>query len=194
MPLYEHVFVTRRDISSQQVDNLTETLTGIIKDGGGNVTKTEYWGLRNLAYRIKKNRKGHYVLMNIDSPYPAVAEMERVLRLNEDVIRSLILRVDELEEGPSAVMLQKTSRDDRGRRDGGRDGGRRPPPRSHSGTESEKPSAAAPTATDKETKSKDTPAAAETETTKGTKSEDTPAAAKTETTKGDNKGEVVTDE
>jgi small subunit ribosomal protein S6 len=173
MPLYEHVFVTRRDISSQQVDNLTETLTGIIKDGGGNVTKTEYWGLRNLAYRIKKNRKGHYVLMNIDSPYPAVAEMERVLRLNEDVIRTMILRVDELEEGPSAVMLQKTSRDDRGRRDGGR----RPPPRGNSETESGKPSAAAQTATNKETKGKDTPAAAE-----------------TETTKGNNKGEVVTDE
>lgn len=120
MPLYEHVYIARRDISSQQVDNLTENLTAIIKDGGGSVTKTEYWGLRNLAYRIKKNRKGHYVLMNIDSPYPAVAEMERVLRLNEDVIRTMTIRVDELEEGPSAVMQQKASRDDRGRRDGGR--------------------------------------------------------------------------
>lgn len=120
MPLYEHIYIARRDISSQQVDNLTENLTAIINDGGGNVTKTEYWGLRNLAYRIKKNRKGHYVLMNIDSPYPAVAEMERVLRLNEDVIRTMTIRVDELEEGPSSVMQQKASRDDRGRRDGGR--------------------------------------------------------------------------
>ncbi len=116
MPLYEHVFIARRDISSQQVDNLTESLTTIIKDGGGNVTKTEYWGLRNLAYRIKKNRKGHYVLMNIDSPYPAVAEMGRIMGLNEDIIRTMTIRVDELEEGPSVVMQQKTSRDDRGGR------------------------------------------------------------------------------
>lgn len=126
MPLYEHVFIARRDISSQQVDNLTESLTTIIKDGGGNVTKTEYWGLRNLAYRIKKNRKGHYVLMNIDSPYPAVAELERVLGLNEDIIRTMTLRVDELEEGPSVVMQQKATRDDRG--------GRRDAPRRDSGT------------------------------------------------------------
>jgi small subunit ribosomal protein S6 len=119
MPLYEHVFVARRDISSQQVDSLTESLTEIVKEGGGEVKKAEYWGLRNLAYKIKKNRKGHYVLLNIDAPYPAVAEMERLLRLNEDIIRTMTLRVDELEEGPSAVMQQKTSRDDRGgRRDG----------------------------------------------------------------------------
>lgn len=128
MPLYEHVFIARRDISSQQVDNLTESLTTIIKDGGGNVTKTEYWGLRNLAYRIKKNRKGHYVLMNIDSPYPPVAEMERVMGLNEDIIRTMTIRVDELEEGPSVVMQQKTSRDDRG--------GRRDAPRRDSGQDS----------------------------------------------------------
>ncbi|HIF10090.1 MAG TPA: 30S ribosomal protein S6 [Sneathiellales bacterium] len=125
MPLYEHVFIARRDISSQQVDSLTESLTEIIKDGGGEVKKTEYWGLRSLSYRIKKNRKGHYVLMNIDTPYPALAEMERVLQLNEDIVRTMTIRVDELEEGPSAVMQQKASRDDRGpRREGGRDGDR----------------------------------------------------------------------
>ena len=126
MPLYEHVFIARRDISSQQVDSLTESLSEIIKEGGGEVKKTEYWGLRNLAYRIKKNRKGHYVLMNIDTPYPALAEMERVLRLNEDIVRTMTIKVEELEEGPSTVMQQKASRDDRGgRREGGRDGGSR---------------------------------------------------------------------
>jgi len=125
MPLYEHIFIARRDISSQQVDSLTESLSEIIKEGGGEVKKTEYWGLRNLSYRIKKNRKGHYVLLNLDTPYPALAEMERVLRLNEDIVRTMTIKVDELEEGPSAVMQQKASRDDRGpRREGGRDGGR----------------------------------------------------------------------
>jgi small subunit ribosomal protein S6 len=183
MPLYEHVFVTRRDISSQQVDNLTETLTGIIKDGGGAVTKTEYWGLRNLAYRIKKNRKGHYVLLNIDSPFPAVAEMERVLRLNEDVIRTMTIRVDELEEEPSVVMQQKTSRDDRGRRDG-RDGGRRPPLRGDGETGSERPAEEAKAAAENETKSESAPAEDE------AKGESPPAAAEAATNDEEKKGRL----
>ncbi len=126
MPYYEHVFIARRDISGQQVENLAESLAGFVTEGGGKVTKTEYWGLRNLAYRIKKNRKGHYVLMNIDSPHDAVAEMERNMRLNEDIIRFMTLRVDELQEGPSAVMQQKVNRDERARRDSRDDSNARP--------------------------------------------------------------------
>lgn len=119
MPLYEHVFMTRQDVSSAQVESLTDTFKEIIEQGGGKVTKTEYWGLKSLTYRIKKNRKAHYSLMNIDSPHDAVAEMERQQAINDDVIRILTLKVDEHEEGPT-MMMQKPSRDDkRGpRRDG----------------------------------------------------------------------------
>ncbi len=126
MPSYESVFIARQDISPQQVDGLTERFGGIIKENGGEVSKTEYWGLRNLAYRIKKNRKGHYVLMNIDAPSDALIEMERNMRLDEDIIRVLTIRVDELEETPSVMMQAKQSRDGhRGDRDRGR------PPRDH---------------------------------------------------------------
>jgi len=123
MPLYEHVFIARQDISTQQVEGLVEHFSEIIKENGGSVEKTEYWGLRSLAYRIKKNRKGHYVLLNLDTPFPALQEMERQQRLNDDIIRSLTVRVDELEEGPSAVVRAKQSRDrgDRPRRDFRRD-------------------------------------------------------------------------
>ncbi len=117
MPLYENVFLARQDVSSQQVTALTESLSGIVKDNGGEVTKTEYWGLRNLAYRIKKNRKAHYVLMNIDAPVEAVREMERNMGINETVIRHMTLRVDQLEEGPSVMMRNKVARDERPRRD-----------------------------------------------------------------------------
>lgn len=117
MPLYETVIIARQDISTQQVETLTEQMSGYITDGGGQIAKTEHWGLRNLAYKIKKNRKGHYVLMNIDAPVPAVKEMERNLLLHEDILRYMTLRVEELEEGDS-VMLQSrnaraTSRRDR---------------------------------------------------------------------------------
>ena len=120
MSLYESVFIARQDISTAQVDSLTETFEKIIKDQGGSVPKKESWGLRTLAYRIKKKRKGYYVLMNIDAPANAIHEMERQMRLNEDIIRFLTTRVDELEEGPSAVLRAKERGDDRGRR-GGRD-------------------------------------------------------------------------
>lgn len=120
MSCYEHVFIARPDVSSQHVESLIETFSNVLTEGGGNVGKTEYWGLRNLAYRIRKNRKGHYVLMNIDAPHPAVAEMERQMRLHDDVMRFMTLRVDELEEAPSVMMQAKEDRG-RGRRD------RRPP-------------------------------------------------------------------
>ena len=117
MPFYENVFISRQDISATQVEALTEQFATIVKDHGGEVTKREYWGLRTLAFRIKKNRKGHYVLMNISAPASAVAEMERNMRINEDVLRHMTIRVEALEEGPS-MMLQR--RDEREGREGRR--------------------------------------------------------------------------
>jgi len=124
MALYEHILIARQDVSQQQVETLVEQLTAILKENGGNVTKNEYWGLRNLAFKVKKNRKGHYALMNIDAPHAAVAEMERQMGLNEDVLRFLTTRVEEHEEGQSAMLSNRGGRDDRG---GGRfDRGDRP--------------------------------------------------------------------
>ncbi len=116
MPLYENVFIARQDISAAQADALADTFTQLIADQGGEVKKRESWGLRNLAYRMNKNRKGHYVLFNIDAPAGAIAELERTMRINEDVLRYLTIRVDEHEEGPSPIMLNRGSRDDRPRR------------------------------------------------------------------------------
>jgi len=116
MPLYENVFIARQDISGAQVDALADNFTQLLADNGGEVKKREYWGLRNLAYRMRKNRKGHYVLLNLEAPAAAVAELERTMRINEDVIRYLTLRVEALEEGPSVVMQSRGSRDDRQRR------------------------------------------------------------------------------
>jgi len=110
MPLYETVIIARQDISTQQVETLTEQMSSFITDGDGTVAKIENWGLRNLAYKVKKNRKGHYVLMNIDAPVAAVKEMERNLLLNEDVLRHMTLRVEELEEGDSVMLQNKSSR------------------------------------------------------------------------------------
>jgi small subunit ribosomal protein S6 len=136
MPLYEHVFLARQDASPQQVDELTAQMTGIVQQLGGKITKTENWGVRSLTYRIAKNRKAHFVLLNIDAPSAAIAEIERQERISEDVLRYLSVRVEELEEGPSAMMRKADrdrERDDRGGgfrgdRDGGgfrgdRDGG-----------------------------------------------------------------------
>lgn len=128
MPLYENVFIARQDISGAQVDTLTDTFAQLIAEQGGEVKKREYWGLRNLSYRMKKNRKGHYVLMNIEAPAAAVAEMERTMRINEDILRYLTLRVDQLEEGPSPIMQNRGSREDRPRRDRDRYEGERAPP------------------------------------------------------------------
>jgi small subunit ribosomal protein S6 len=116
MPLYENVFIARQDISGAQADALADTFTQLITEQGGEVKKRESWGLRNLAYRMNKNRKGHYVLLNIDAPAPAIAELERTMRINEDVLRYLTIRVDALEEGPSPIMLNRGSREDRPRR------------------------------------------------------------------------------
>ena len=121
MSYYENIFIARQDISAAQVDALADGFAAIIAAQGGKVTKKESWGLKNLSYRIRKNRKGHYMLFNIDAPPAAVAEMERNMRLNEDVLRYLTVRTEALEEGPSA-MLQSRQRE--GGREGGRDGGR----------------------------------------------------------------------
>ncbi|MEX0852390.1 MAG: 30S ribosomal protein S6 [Bauldia sp.] len=122
MPLYEHLFLTRQDVSGQQVDALAEQFKSIIEQGGGKISKIENWGLKSLAYRIRKNRKAYFTLMNVEAPPAAVAEVERLERLNEDVLRSLTIRVEAHEEGPSA-MMQKRDRDRDDRR-GGRFGDR----------------------------------------------------------------------
>jgi small subunit ribosomal protein S6 len=121
MPLYEHVFLARQDLAQAQVDALAENATKIVQDNGGKVVKTETWGLRSLAYRIAKNRKAHYVMLDLDAPAQAVAELERQSNINEDVIRFLTIRVDEHEKGPSAMMRrndkERERRSDRGDRE-----------------------------------------------------------------------------
>ena len=129
MALYEHVYLARQDVTAQQVETLTETLKGVLSAHGGSVAKVEYWGLKSLAFRVKKNRKAHFTLMNIDAPSAAVVEMERQLGLNEDVIRHLTLRVETHEEGQSAMLRKRDDgeREERGGRGGGRfDRGDRP--------------------------------------------------------------------
>ena len=126
MPYYESVFIARQDVSAPQVETLADTFAEIISGGGGSVTKREYWGLRNLAYRIKKNRKGHYMFFNIDAPSAAILEMERNMRISEDILRYMTIRVEELEEGPSVMARSRSARDDhRPRRDGHQDRGPR---------------------------------------------------------------------
>ena len=125
MPLYESTFIARPDISSQQVDGLAEQFREILTEAGGEIAKTEYWGLRSLAYRIKKNRKGHYYFMNIDAPPEAIDAMERTMRINEDVIRYLTVRVNEHDPNPAPLTQSRgRGRDGRGGR-GGRWEGRR---------------------------------------------------------------------
>jgi small subunit ribosomal protein S6 len=126
MPLYEHVFLARQDLAQAQVDALAENATKIIADNGGKVVKTETWGLRGLAYRIAKNRKAHYVMLDIDAPAPALAELERQTGINEDIIRYMTIRVDEHEQGPSA-MMRKSDRGERGERGDRGDRGDRGP-------------------------------------------------------------------
>ena len=116
MPYYESVFIARQDISPTQVDGLTDAFEKIIIDAGGSIAKRESWGLRTMAYKINKNRKGHYVLLNMEAPATALHEMERQMRINEDVLRYLSIRVDELEEAPS-VMMRNKERYDRPRQD-----------------------------------------------------------------------------
>jgi small subunit ribosomal protein S6 len=120
MPLYEHVYLARQDVTAPQVEALTEQLKGAIAQNGGSVSKVEAWGLKSLAFRIKKNRKAHFTLLNIDAPPAAIVELERQLGLNEDVIRYLTLRVAEHETGPSAMLRKREDgeRDERGGRGG----------------------------------------------------------------------------
>jgi small subunit ribosomal protein S6 len=117
MAFYECVYIARQDLSAPQAEALNETFSKVVTDNGGSVTKTEYWGLRNLSFRIKKNRKGHYTLFNIDAPSAAVQEMERQMRLHEDVLRCLTVRVEELEAGPSAMTQSRGGDRGRPRRD-----------------------------------------------------------------------------
>ena len=112
MPLYEHVFLARQDVTSQQVEDMTAQYKSLLESQGGEVAKIEHWGVKPLAYRINKNRKAHYTLLNIDAPASAVAEMERQMGISEDVLRFMTIKVEELEEVPSA-MLQRRDRDDR---------------------------------------------------------------------------------
>ncbi len=112
MSLYEHTFLARQDITSQQVETMIEGYRSIIETAGGKIAKVEYWGLKQIAYRVKKNRKAHYTLLNIDAPHAAVAEMERQMSISEDVLRFMTIKVDALEEGASA-MMQKRDRDTR---------------------------------------------------------------------------------
>ncbi|WP_116653662.1 30S ribosomal protein S6 [Pelagibacterium sediminicola] len=114
MPLYEHIFLSRQDVSAQQVEDLTKTYTDLLAENGGKVAKSEYWGVKSLSYRINKNRKAHYTLLNIEAPATAVAEMERQMRINEDVLRFMTIRVDTHEEGPSVMMQKRDDRPDRG--------------------------------------------------------------------------------
>ncbi|MBX7146039.1 MAG: 30S ribosomal protein S6 [Alphaproteobacteria bacterium] len=110
MSFYENVFIVRQDMSQAQVEALADTFSSILVDQGGKVLKREYWGLKNLAFRIKKNKKGHYLFLGIDAPSPAVVEMERNMRINEDILRYLTVHVHKLEEGPTA-MMQNHNRD-----------------------------------------------------------------------------------
>ncbi|MCB5176842.1 MULTISPECIES: 30S ribosomal protein S6 [Microvirga] len=112
MPLYEHIFLARQDVTSQQVEAMVDQYKDVIQQNGGTVEKTEMWGVKSLAYRIKKNRKAHFTMFNLSAPAQAVAEMERQMRINEDILRFMTIRVDELETEPS-VMMQKRDRDER---------------------------------------------------------------------------------
>lgn len=126
MALYEHVFLARQDLSQQQVDELVENFKGIIAAGGGTVGRVENWGLKSLAYRVNKNRKAYYSLMDIDAPAAAVSEMERQMRISEDVLRYMTIRVDAHEDGPSAMMSRRDRDDRKPRRFDDEGGDRRP--------------------------------------------------------------------
>jgi small subunit ribosomal protein S6 len=122
MPLYEHVYLTRQDVTTQQVDELTAHFKGVIEQQGGTVASSEYWGLKSLSYRLRKNRKAHFTLMNVDAPPAALVEVERQERLNEDVLRYLTVRVEQHEAGPSAMMRKADRERDREERRGEREG------------------------------------------------------------------------
>lgn len=127
MPFYESIVIARQDVSATQVETLTDEFASQLTDAGGTIGRREYWGLKSLSYRIKKNRKGHYVLLNFDAPAEAVHEMERRMRLSEDILRYMTIRLDDMPEGPSVVMQRRDERDSRdGRGDRGDRGDRGP--------------------------------------------------------------------
>jgi small subunit ribosomal protein S6 len=125
MPRYEHTFLARQDVTAQQVTGLMNTYKAVIEEHGGSVGKTEYWGLKSIAYKIKKNRRAHYAYFNIEAPHEAVLEMERQMRISSDIIRYLTVRVEELDEKPS-VMMRKQDDRERGERERGERPGRPP--------------------------------------------------------------------
>ena len=116
MPLYEHVFIARQDLSNTQAEGLVEHFGTVLADNGGSMVESEYWGLKTMAYKINKNRKGHYAFLKSDAPAPAIQEMERLMRLHDDVMRVLTIKVDEHPEGPSVQMQKRDERGDRGDR------------------------------------------------------------------------------
>jgi small subunit ribosomal protein S6 len=116
MRLYETVLIARQDVSTTQVESMTDEFAGIIEADGGSIKKREYWGLRSLAYRIKKNRKGHYVLLNLETTPETLKEFERIMGLNEDVLRFMTISIEEVDENPSVVMQSKSDRPERGDR------------------------------------------------------------------------------
>jgi len=117
MPLYEHVFISRQDLSNTQAESLIEHFSAVLADNGGKVLENEYWGVKTMAYKINKNRKGHYAYLRTDAPAPAVQEMERLMRLHDDVMRVLTIKVDKHDEGPSVQMQKRDERSDRGPRE-----------------------------------------------------------------------------
>lgn len=145
MPFYETVFIVRQDASTQQVESLTDQFSSVVTERNGKVSKREGWGLRNLSYKIKKNRKGHYVLLNIDAMPEAVLEMERLMHLSEDILRYLTIKVDRLDDQPSPILQSRGGRDNerernrfaRGDRDGGRFSSREKTSRERSGSGNE---------------------------------------------------------
>lgn len=145
MRLYESVFIARQDISSQQVESMADEFAGIITNAGGKIHKREYWGLRSLAYRIKKNRKGHYIMFNLETDGATLKEYERIMGLNEDVLRFLNIRIEEVDEAPSIIMQNKGERGDRGDRSDRGDRGDRGsrPPRQEAAAEAKPAEAAA---------------------------------------------------
>ena len=145
MRLYESVFIARQDISSQQVETMADEFAGIITNAGGKIHKREYWGLRSLAYRIKKNRKGHYIMFNLETDGATLKEYERIMGLNEDVLRFLNIRIEEVDEAPSIIMQNKGERGDRGDRGDRSDRGDRGsrPPRQEAAAEAKLVEAAA---------------------------------------------------
>ena len=125
MPLYEHVLIARNDVTQQQVEAIADLVAAQVEGDGGAVRKREYWGLRSLAYRVKKNRKGHYMLLGLEAPPASIVEMERQLNLNEDILRFMTIRVDEIDDAPSAILARKgDDREEFRARDEGPRGGR----------------------------------------------------------------------